>query len=397
MSTPKIIAVVFLSLFLIIALFLFGFLFTMKMTALSTGYVSSSIDSLPLSSLVEEIEFDEALTDNPELVNLIKNVVAENEAVLKERTGETIDTIYKYLNGKSRELDMALVLKDTILDPAFTISIIQKADLAPLVKELVSEMTKEADLPYGLSIEPHIDDITNDLEPWLKEQTSAIIPPIYDYVLGFSQNMDIVIQMEKARETIGSYLKQDFLNSPPPQFAGLPTTELGQKFDEAFAESAGDIWTAIEIDTELLNSNIQADVAKSLAEAEEALSVSRQYIGYFNAVYALLIVFIVLLIIGIILIYREVKGASRILGGIFLSYGIVNLTAVLIARGTIERQMMVHLDDMPESTQTWLLQLATGSLTPLLILAIVLLLIGVFLLTTSFIYKRNQPQTGTFE
>ena len=396
MSTPKIIAVVFLSLFLTLALFVFGFLFTMKMTALSASYVNSRLDSLPLTSLVEEVEFDETIEDNPELISLIKSVITENEAELKERIGETIDTIYDYLNGKSEDLNMALVLKDTILDPDFTISIIEKADLTPLVKELVAEMTNEAELPYGLSAETHIDDIAKDLESWLKEQTTTAIPPIYDYVLGFRQNTDIVIQLEPVREIIESKLKQDFLDSPPPEFAGLPTAGLEQKFDEVFAEFAGDIRTAIEIDTELMDSDIQSDIANTLAEVEEAFSESRKYVGYFNAVYGLLIGFIVLLIAGIILVYREVKGASRILGGIFLGYGIVNLIVVFIARGIAESRM-AQLDDVPSSIQTWLTQLATSSLTPLLIMAIVLLVAGAALLAVSFIYKRHQNQTETLE
>ncbi len=396
MSTPKIIAVVFLSLFLILSLFVFGFLFSMKMTALNASYVNSRLDSLPLASLVEEAEFDETIEDNPELVSLIKSIITENEAELKGRIGETIDTIYGYLNGKSEDLNMALVLKDTILDPDFTISIIEKADLTPLVKELVAEMTNEAELPYGLSTETHIDDIAKDLESWLKEQTTTAIPPIYDYVLGFRQNTDIVIQLEPVSEIIESKLKQDFLDSPPAEFVALPTAELEQKFDEVFTEFAGDIWSSIEIDLELMDSDIPSDVANTLAEVEEALSESRKYVGLFNAVYGLLIGFIVLLIAGIILVYREVKGASRILGGIFLGYGIVNLIVVFIARGIAESRM-AQLDDVPSSIQTWLTQLATSSLTPLLIMAIVLLISGAALLAVSFIYKRHQNQTETLE
>ena len=397
MSTPKIIAVVFLSLFLTLALFVFGFLFTMKMTALSASYVNSRLDSLPLTSLVEEVEFDETIEDNPELISLIKSVITENEAELKERIGETIDIIYGYLNGKSEDLNMALVLKDTILDPDFTISIIEKADLAPLVTELVAEMTKEATLPYGLSTETHIDDIAGDLEPWLKEQAGNAIPPIYDYVLGFSQDTSIVIQLEPVTQILRTYLKQDFLDAPPAVFAGLSTAQLEQIFDDdVFADFAGDLRVTIELDEELMGSDVPADVAESLAEVEESLSESRKYVGYFNTVYGLLIGFIVLLIAGIILIYREVKGASRTLGGIFLGYGIVNLIAVFIARGIAESRM-AQLDDVPSSIQTWLTQFVTSSLTPLLIMAIVLLIAGAALLTVSFIYKRKSPQTGTFE
>lgn len=396
MSTPKIIALVFISLLLTLSLFFFGLLFTMKMAALSTGYVNSHIDSLPLASLIEEVEFDENIKDNPELVKLIKSVITENEMELKQRTGETIDTIYDYLNGKSEELDMASVLTDTILDPDFSISIIDKADLTPLAKELVVEMVADANLPYGLSIELHVDEIAKDLEPWLKEQVKAAVSPIYDYVLGFRQNTGIVIRLEPARETIESYLRQDSLDSPPVEFAGLPRTELEQKFDEVFAEFAGDIWTAIEVDMELMDSDIQSDFAKTLADVEKALSVSKQYVDYFNIFYGLLIGFIVLFIAGIILIHREMKGASRILGGIFLGYGIINLIVVFITHGIAESRM-AQLDDVPSSMQTWLTQLTTSSLTPLLILAIVLLVIGAILLTVSFIYKCNQPQAGTIE
>jgi len=397
MSTPKIIAVVFISLLLVLALFIFGLLFSMKMTALSASYTISRIDSLPLASLVEEIEFDETIEDNPELVNLIRSIVTENEAELKERIGESIHTVYDYLNGKSEDLDMALMLKDTILDPDFTISIIEKTDLTPLVKELVAEMTKEANLPYDLSIETHIDGIAQDLEPWLKEQTTAAIPTIYDYVLEFRQNTDIVIQLEPVRETLRNYLRQDFLESPPAKYAGLSRAELEQYFEEeVFAAFAGDTWPTIELDMELMDSDIPSNVAESLAEVEEALSESRTYVGYFNTVYGLLIGLIVLLIAGIILVYREVKGPSRVLGGIFLGYGIINLIAVFISR-SIAKTQLTQLDDIPSSIQVWLAQFATSSLTPLLILAIVLLVTGAALLAVSFIYRRNYPQTLTSE
>jgi len=396
MGTLKIIAIVFLSLLLAISLFVFGFLFTMKMTTLNVNYFNSRLDSLPLVSLVEEAEFDETIKDSPELINLMKNITAANEAEIKEQFKKTVYTIYDYLNRKSEELNVALVLKDTIFDASFTISIIQKSDVTPLAKELAIEMTNRADLPYGLSAETHIDDIAYDLEPWLKEQLITNIPPVYDYILGFRQNTDIVIQLEPVIGIMRNYLREDFLSSPPAELAGLSTAELEQKFDEAFGEFISDSWAAIEVDPELLGSNIQSDFSKSLANFEEALSISKQYIGYFNAIYGFLIGFIVLFIAGIILIYREVKGASRTLGGILLSYGIINLIAIFIVRGTAE-SIMAQFSNIPPPFHKWLAQSTASSLNPLLILAIVLLIIGATLLTVSFIYKRNQFQTGTFE
>jgi len=107
----------------------------------------------------------------------------------------------------------------------------------------------------------------------------------------------------------------------------------------------------------------------------------------------LLIGFIVLLIAGIIFIYREVKGATRILGITFLVYSIFGLIAVFVTRG-IAGSQIARLD-IPASLQTWLTQLINSSLTPLLILTIILMVVGAVLLTVSFIYRRRQTATET--
>jgi len=396
MNSLKIVALFFLGLLLFLSLLLFGFLFSIKMTALDANYVISRLDNLPLAPLIEDMEFDETIEKNAAFVNVIRNAVIDNEAEIKERTGEMITWVYGYLNGKSEDLDMALVLKDTVLDPDFSISIVQKADLKSLAKELVVEMMADTDIPYGLSLDPHIDDISLDLEPWLKEQVTNSIPPIYDYVLGFSQDTSIVIQLDPVKEIMRSILKQDFLNSPPAEFTELPRTELEQKFDEVFNDIAGDIWSSIAIDMELLESDIPSDIAKSLADVEDALSESRKYIGIFNIVYILLIALLVLLIVGVILIYRDFKTVSRILGGIFLGYGTVSLIIVSITRATARAQIKA-IDDVPASLQTWIEQSATNSLAPVVLLSIILLIIGIALLVIPFIYKRNQPQTGTIK
>ncbi len=396
MNSVKIVVLILLGLLLFLSLLLFGFLFSIKMTALDANYVNSRLENLPLTPLIEDIEFDETIEKNTALVHFIRNAVLDNEVEIKKRTGEIITRVYDYLNGKSEDLDMASVLKDTVLDPDFSISIVQKADLTPLAKELITEMTAGTDIPYGLSLNLHINDIAQGLEPWLQEQVIINVPPIFDYILGFCQDPSIVIQLEPVKEMIRSILKQDFLNSPPVEFIELPRVELEQKFDEVFNEIAGDFWSAIAIDMELLESDIPSDIAKSLADVEDALSESRKNIGVFNIVYILLIALIVLLIIGTILIYREFKTVSRILGCIFLGYGAISLIIVSIVRAIIRAQIAA-LDNIPASVHNWIGQSATNSLTPMVLLSIILLIIGITLLIIPMFYKRRQPQTGTIK
>ena len=391
MSTPKVIAIAFLGMFLSLALVFFGFLFTLNMTILNANFVTSRLDDLPVSSLVEEAELGKINEENPELADFIEGIIIENEPELKERAGEAIHIVYDYLEGRSQSLDLERILRDTILDPDFAVSMIEEADLAPLAEELVETMIPEEGLPQDFSIEPYLDDIAVALEPWLKEQADDVIPPIYDYILGQSQSLDLVISLEPAEEIMKSALKEAFLESPPPEMSGLSQAELRQEFDEYYSKFEDEIPSGIEIDLDALETPDQ--MAKSLAEAEEALAEARRYIGYFNLGYGLLIGFIVLLIAGIIFIYREVKGATRILGITFLVYSIFGLIAVFVTRGVAGSQIAQL--DIPASLQTWLTQLINSSLTPLLILTIILMVVGAVLLTVSFIYRRRQTATET--
>jgi len=390
MSALKVVGIALLSLLLVLCLAVFGLLLSMKMTALNSGYVKNRLETLPVAALLEEAEFDEGMEDNPELVGLMKSVILDNEAEFKQKTGELIDIVYDYLNGKSDDLDLAQALSQTVVDADFAISIVTNADLAPLTEEIIENMMDEVILPYDLSIEPYIDDIAHDLEPWLKTQAATAIPPVFDYILGFSQDTNITISLEQPTAIIRDTLKQEFLQSPPAEFSGLTPAELEQEFDRVFNNFAGDIPTEIDVSSEFIASDMQSEADQSLADAEEAFTESRRYVGYFNFTYGMLIGFILLLIAGIILIYREVKGASRTLGSIFLTYGLFSMIIVFVSRGVSNGQI-AQLEDIPPSMQTWIAQSIASTLTPMLVLAIVLFVIGAALLAVSFLYNRNQP------
>jgi len=391
MSTPKVIAIAFLGMFLSLALVVFGFLFTLNMTILNANFITSRLDDLPVSSLVEEAELGKINEENPELADFIEGIIIENEPELKERAGEAIHIVYDYLEGRSQSLDLERILRDTVLDPDFAVSMIEEADLAPLAEELVETMIPEEGLPQDFSIEPYLDDIAVALEPWVKEQADDVIPKLYDYILQKHPDYYEVISLELPEGIFRDAFEEAFLESPPPEMSGLSQAELRQEFDEYYSKFEAEIPSGIEIDLDALETPDQ--MAKSLAEAEEALAEARRYIGYFNLGYGLLIGFIVLLIAGIIFIYREVKGTTRILGITFLVYSIFGLIAVFVTRG-IAGSQIARLD-IPASLQTWLTQLINSSLTPLLILTIILMVVGAVLLTVSFIYRRRQTATET--
>jgi hypothetical protein len=510
MGKLKIVSVSLLGFFLTLSLAVFGLLFTVKMTALNAGFITSRIDALDVSALAEEV-IDEQATkgDLPEeFTEEIKAALIDTidrlEPVVKERAGEGVESIYDYMLAKKEDPELAYTLRNALLNSEFVASFLDEIDLSslaetylssetvrqelpeeltdelqatlidaidrlePLIKERVSaiagpifdyilgvsqsldlatsirnnlldsefvdSLLSEIDIPTLLEdvdvsssvldfieeqssedlpedveyLAEYVDEIIIELEPWIREQVDIVADPVFDYLLGISQDINISVSLEPIKDTLGDDLKEKFLESPPAELAGLSQTELDQYFDEHFGELADEFPSTFDIDESVLVDlreditsalvdveegleQARQDIADALAEVEEPLEESRQYVGYFTLGYNLLIVFMLLLIAGIVLVYRQVKGACRTLAGIFITFGVFNIVAVLVARALI-RPPLEQIEDIPSSLQEWIVQTASSTLTPLLVLAIVLLVVGIALLAFSIIYSRRKAR-----
>jgi len=134
---------------------------------------------------------------------------------------------------------------------------------------------------------------------------------------------------------------------------------------------------------------VPAEIAEALAEAEEALEQARQGIGYFQLGYKLLIGFILLLILGIVLINRQVKSATRGISIPFLTCGVLGYISTFVAKYLVQTQL-TRLD-IPLWLQSWLPQFFDNFMAPLEIFSIGLLVAGIALIIVSFVYKPRQP------
>ena len=132
-----------------------------------------------------------------------------------------------------------------------------------------------------------------------------------------------------------------------------------------------------------------AEIAEALAEAEVGLEQGRQVISYFQLGYKLLIGLILLLILGIVLINRQVKGVTRRIGSTFLSCGVPWYAGILVAKYFAETQLAQL--DVPSYLQGWLSQLLDNFLAPLEMFSLGLLISGVVLIVVSFVYKPREP------
>jgi hypothetical protein len=271
-----------------------------------------------------------------------------------------------------------LMLNLTILNPHFVVSELNRLDTSTIAEEFLSQQSGEGifqDEPYIAEV---VEKTITDLEPWIREQTGAAIYAGYDYLLGKSQNLSLEIPLEPLRDSLKDNLRDAVLQSPPPELAGLPPAAKEQYINEAYQN----------ID-ELIPPRFEANESLLDPEVLTQLGQARQYIGYLQTSYWVLMGFIPLLILGIIFLNRQVKGATRELGIIFLTYGVIEYVSIFIAKNLAGGQLSTL--DVPQTIQTWLPQLLDGILAPLEIFSICFIVAGIALITVSFVYKPRQP------
>ena len=381
-----------LSLLLFLSLSTFGLALTLNHTILNPDFAVSELDSLDVPSLAADL-IDKQVSEgefSEELGTALVNTITKLEPLVKEQAGAAIYSIYDYLLGKSQSLDLALTLRDTILSQELVVSLVNELDISSLATEFLKEQLP-AEIPKEIEsyLMRFLDDAITELEPWLKEQVAAAADPILDYLLGERQSFNIVISLEPVKEGLKENLREAFLETLPPELTQIPPAVLEQYFNQFYEEISGQIPSTFEFNESLLRPEVPAKISETLAAAESNLEQARQAIGYFQLGYKILIGFILLLILGIILLNRQVRSTTRELGVIFLTYGALEYIGILIARSLAGRQLLQL--DIPPPLQSWLPQFFNNLLAPLEIFSIGLLSAGIVLIIVSFIYKPRQP------
>jgi hypothetical protein len=399
MTVLKAIASTLLSLLLFVCLTVMGVAITVNATALNSGFITRQIDKLDVVALfneeaLPELQKDEQLAGHPEVIAAIQNAVTNSAPALKSAVNKAVSDIYQYLlHGGT--LDLRQTLKSSALDPQLAISILNDIDFSTVVHDLLLEsLPTEGLVIAGFEIDPapYIDSVIPVIEPWFKEQVQILIPELYDYVLGDRDTLDLSIPISPVLDDIASTLKSAILASPPPSLAGLSQSQLSQAFDVAWAQTLPQMPVSIEINPSENAFEQPAEVAQGFEDAERGLAEARRFVAYYQAGFWGLVGLTLILILGIILINRNVKVNCRILGGVFATYGITEAAGVIISRGLIHKQMASSLTEVPSSIQPWLVQLVDSLLNPLLIFAISCAVLGVILFVVSFLYRRTQEK-----
>ncbi len=396
MKVLKGFALTILSLLLGLSLSIFGLLFMLNSTILNPNFITRELDRIDVAAIVEETLSEQAPGEEfpEEFRTALVNTIAKFEPIVKEQIGAAIDPVYDYLLGRSESIDLALTLKNTFLSPDFIASLMEELDISALAGELLGEQFAEQ-IPEGMEfLTEYLDEAIAELEPAIKAELIAAAGPISDYLLGESQSLDVVISLEPVIESLieslREPLKEAFIESLPPEADQLPQSVIDQYFEQEFAKFTEGIPETFALDEAIFPPGMPARIAEALAEAEESLEQVRQYVSYFQLTYKLLIVFMVLLIVGIVFINRlQIRSITRQLGSTFLPIGALSFAGVLVAKyfGGVQ----LAKTDIPSFLQGWLPQVANDFLAPLQWFSLGILIAGVALIVTSFVYKPREP------
>ncbi|MFC1991199.1 hypothetical protein ACFLVC_00460 [Chloroflexota bacterium] len=387
MTFLKNLTVGLLSFLLFLSLTVFGLAFMLKGTALNPDFVTSEMDRLEVTSLLEEFLYIEPTPELPDLDETIHDAVSNIEPLVKEELGSVIHSTYDYLLGKTQQSEVASILRSTFFNADFVASLVDNIDITPLVAPLIAQQFTEA-IPIEIeNLDEYITDAVSAAEPALKKQLVAVSEPVFGYLLMETHTLEATISLDEIKESLRDSLLQVFLDSPPPELAVVPRDQRESFFNLIYQEFAGLIPSEYPLDENFISKEMPGDIAAGIASVEEALKEARRYVEIFQLYYTFLIVFMVLLVLGIVLIIRNVKDITRHLGIPLLTYGVVEYAGIWLAKYFTPGQLPAL--GIPPNLEVWMFQFIDNILKPLEVFSIGLLIGGAALTIISFVYRRD--------
>jgi len=117
------------------------------------------------------------------------------------------------------------LLNSTLLNPDFMVNQVGKLPVASLIRETAEEQFNQQLPEEAWFLKETMYNVVSDQEPWIKEQLRAGIYSFYDFLLGKSERLSLMVSMEPLKETLRDSLWQVFqqnLPSLPPELATAP-------------------------------------------------------------------------------------------------------------------------------------------------------------------------------
>lgn len=337
---------------------------------------------------------------------------------------------------------VAFMLHGTILNSEFVLAQVDKIPISDIARDISDEFIGEQ-----LSQEmPFVKDVALNVlekqEPWIKKEIKAAVTTGYDYFLGKTDELNIVIPLSelkgnlqdtlwdeaklylkeqtagKSEAEISSYLQDIIRQIPrdilPPELAALPTSERNKNIEQYLRDFAGlrPLSGAPPLDPLLKSLAKQyfdqylenfisevpdtytIDESKIGPEKLDVLHKVRTGIDYFQTYYAWMIVLMIVLAALIFLISMNIKNTARALGTNLFIFGALDLIGVILMKSLplMDWASEIVKQDIPASLDTWVSTLINDVSSVALPLSIGILAAGVVLLVVSFVIPKKEVE-----
>ena len=154
-----------------------------------------------------------------------------------------------------------LMLKQTLLNPDFVVSQVDRLDIPSLAEELLSEQIAieiPQEVPQGEELVTEVlSNTVADLEPWMKQQAGVLIYAGYDYFQGRSQSLNLVVSLEPVKDSLRDNLERAVSEALPPELSGASPEMIEQFINEAYQEATRDIPETFELNENLWGTDVQ--------------------------------------------------------------------------------------------------------------------------------------------
>jgi hypothetical protein len=319
--------------------------------------------------------------------------------------------VFSYLLGQTQTIDLKSTLRETVLSRDFMTATINALDVGSVANDMLSSQLN-TQLPQEIALSSaDVSQIATALGPTVKQALINSADAMGDYLIGINPDFTVTVSLEPALPTVKSVVKQAFLRQLPSDLATATPAQIDQAFETYWNTAANDIPSYFVVDSSALGTgtpealnNMVTSMQSSLTDARnnidqantdwtQNLNQIRPVVNIAQLVFWGLVLLILILIGGVVLIQRSVRGASRDLGITFTCYGAIFFAGTLVVRTIIGRPDFIQNlagGNMPQTALDIVTPIVMKVTQPLFIFTLACLIIGVALLVLSFVYPKRR-------
>jgi hypothetical protein len=331
---------------------------------------------------------------------------------------------------------IAFMLKGTVLNYDFVSDQVDKVPITDIARDLGDELITSQltqDMPFVKDVALNV---LEQKEPWIKDTLKEAMDSGYDYILGETDTLYIVLPLSELKADLQStlwdearsYLRQELVGKSeaeisvylqdivrqiptdlmPPELAALPQNVRNLAVEQYLRDFAGlnsvvglppEVTASVEDSAreyfdEFLEDFIDEipntytiDESTLGADTMNAISNAKTAIGYFQTYYPWMIVLMIVLAALIFVINMNIRATARALGTNLCIYGGLSLIGIIVVKAVSPFHYITDAFDVPSTLTTWAEGVANDITSVGLPLSIGLLVAGVALLVVSFVIK----------